>query len=107
MCFELFARGGNWPQTTVTKLRGSAQDTVFAKPEALTFLQVELSCRVAVLLVRLHHRQIVATPSVRTTIAEVKELLHKQIKRKKDVMGFNLAGVCQMLAIVRKQKNVA
>lgn len=67
-------------------------------------VQVELSCRVAVLLVRLHHRQIVATPAVRSTIARVRELLHAQIKRKKDLMGFNLAGANQLLQMIKSQR---
>lgn len=67
-------------------------------------LQVELSCRVAVLLVRLHHRQIVATPSVRAVLGRVKELLHKQIKTKRDMMGFNLAGTTQLIRTLKRQR---
>lgn len=66
--------------------------------------QVELSCQVAILLVRLHHRQIVSTPSVRTVVAEVRELLQREIKKKRDFMGFNLAGVKLMLTSM-KTKN--
>jgi len=73
-------------------------------PTPLLEMQVELSCRVAVLLVRLHHRQIVATPAVRPTLAKVKELLHAEIKRKKDVLGFNLAATNHLLRTLKQQR---
>jgi U3 small nucleolar RNA-associated protein 12 len=55
--------------------------------------RVELLCRVAVLLLRLHLRQLSATPAARGTLAELQGLLRKRVQEVKDLMGFNLAGL--------------
>ena len=71
-----------------------------------TALQVELACRVAVLLVRLHHRQLVATPSVRPVLLKVRELLHSEIRKQKDILGFNLAGTNHLIRLLQERKTL-
>jgi hypothetical protein len=41
--------------------------------------QVELGCRVAVLLVRLHRQQLLATPSARRSLLALHARLHDQV----------------------------
>ncbi|KAK9840307.1 hypothetical protein WJX74_007274 [Apatococcus lobatus] len=54
---------------------------------------VELACRVAVLLVRLHHSQLVATPAARPVMIKLQGLLHSNIQGLRDTIGFNLAAL--------------
>ena len=56
-------------------------------------LQIELCCRVSTLLVRLHHPQLVATPSARQTLIQLQMLLRNRVQGLKDTMGFNLAAL--------------
>lgn len=56
-------------------------------------LQTELCCRVSTLLVRLHHPQLVATPSARPTLIQLQTLLRQRVQGLKDTMGFNLAAL--------------
>lgn len=66
----------------------------------MSYSQVELACRVAVLLVRLHHKQIVATPSARPVLVRVRGLMQTALQKKKDVMGFNLAAIRHLQRLV-------
>ena len=65
---------------------------------------MELSCRVAVLLVRLHHNQLVATPSVRPTLAKARDLLQVALRKKKDTLGFNLAAIHHLQRLKFEQR---
>ena len=56
-------------------------------------LQTELCCRVSALLLRLHHPQLVATPSARPTLIQLQMLLRQRVQGLKDTMGFNLAAL--------------
>lgn len=42
--------------------------------------QVELVCRVGVVLVQLHHYQLVSTLAARPLLIHLKDILHRQIK---------------------------
>lgn len=55
--------------------------------------QVELVCRVAVLLLHLHHSQLVATVSSRPILTSLHEVLKDGVKKLKDTIGFNLAAM--------------
>ena len=46
----------------------------------LIALQVELACRVAVLLVRLHHSQLIATAAARPIMIKLQGLLRSSIQ---------------------------
>ncbi|KAK3043031.1 hypothetical protein RJ639_002599 [Escallonia herrerae] len=55
--------------------------------------KVELVCRVATVLLRLHHNQLVATAAARPVLTLLKDILHERVKECKDTLGFNLAAM--------------
>ncbi|KAF8065837.1 wdr3 [Scenedesmus sp. PABB004] len=55
--------------------------------------QVELSCRVATLLLRLHHAQLTTTPAARATLVGLHTRLRGAVMGLRDVLGFNIAGL--------------
>ncbi|KAK9079343.1 hypothetical protein SSX86_001014 [Deinandra increscens subsp. villosa] len=55
--------------------------------------KVELVCRIATLLLQLHHNQLVATTSTRPLLALLRDILHARVKDCKDTLGFNLAAM--------------
>ncbi|KAL7594219.1 hypothetical protein Lser_V15G28362 [Lactuca serriola] len=55
--------------------------------------KVELVCRIATVLLQLHHNQLVATTSTRPLLALLKDILHAKVKECKDTLGFNLAAM--------------
>lgn len=55
--------------------------------------KVELVCRVATVLLQLHHNQLVATVSARPLLTLLKDILHARVKECKDTIGFNLAAM--------------
>jgi len=54
---------------------------------------IELSTRVAVLLLRLHHSQLVATASARPLLLKLHKRLHPAVQGLKDVLGVNMAAL--------------
>ena len=54
---------------------------------------IELACRAAVLLLRLHHSQLVATSSARHILLNLSKYLRPGIQALKDLAGFNLAAL--------------
>lgn len=58
-----------------------------------TLLQVELGCRVATLLLRLHHAQLTATPSARQTLVDLHKRMRAGVQGLKDTLGFNIAAL--------------
>lgn len=60
--------------------------------------KVELSVRVAVLLLKAHQAKIMASPSTRPTLAKLQVSLRNQVQAFKNVMGFNLAGLQHLSA---------
>ena len=54
---------------------------------------MELSVRVATLLLRLHQQQLVATPAARPTLVSLHRALHGRVRSLKDVLGFNIAAL--------------
>ena len=54
---------------------------------------VELCCRAAALLLRLHHAQLVATPSARGTLVALQKRLRAAAQQLKDTLGFNVAAL--------------
>nr|XP_043613156.1 WD repeat-containing protein 3 [Erigeron canadensis] len=55
--------------------------------------KVELVCRIATVLLQLHHNQLVATTSSRPVLAVLRDILHARVKECKDTLGFNLAAM--------------
>ncbi|KAL3161937.1 hypothetical protein ABBQ38_009019 [Trebouxia sp. C0009 RCD-2024] len=67
-------------------------------------LQTELCCRVSTLLVRLHHPQLVATPSARPTLIQLQTLLRQRVQGLKDTMGFNVAALQHLKRSVKERQ---
>lgn len=67
---------------------------------------IELACRVAVLLLRLHHSQLVATTSARHVLLTLSRYLRPGVQALKDLAGFNLAGLGH-LQRMQKEKTAA
>ena len=67
-------------------------------------LQVELLCRVATLLLRLHMQQLMGTPSARPLLIQLQQLLHQRVQELKDVMGFNLAAMAHLQRGLRERQ---
>ena len=65
--------------------------------------QVELLCRVATLLLRVHMQQLMATPAARPVLTELQGLLRSRVQGLKDTMGFNLAAIEHLRRVVADQ----
>ncbi len=65
--------------------------------------QVELLCRVATLLLRVHMQQLMATPAARPILTELQGLLRSRVQGLKDAMGFNLAAIEHLRRVVADQ----
>eukprot|EP00882_Tetradesmus_deserticola_P029909 GHRQ01033543.1.p2 GENE.GHRQ01033543.1~~GHRQ01033543.1.p2 ORF type:complete len:149 (+),score=67.22 GHRQ01033543.1:491-937(+) len=68
--------------------------------------QVELSCRVATLLLRLHHSQLTATPSARQTLVDLHKRLRAAVQGLRDTMGFNIAALKYMQRLAQENAGV-
>ncbi|CAA0830338.1 transducin family protein / WD-40 repeat family protein [Striga hermonthica] len=55
--------------------------------------KVELVCRVATVLLQIHHNQLTSTVSARPLLSLLKDILHARVKECKDTLGFNLAAM--------------
>ena len=66
-------------------------------------LKVELLCRVATLLLRVHMQQLMATPSARSVLTDLQGLLRSEVQALKDGMGFNLAAIEHLKRVLAEQ----
>ncbi|TXG58421.1 hypothetical protein EZV62_016250 [Acer yangbiense] len=57
------------------------------------YVQVELVCRVATVLLQIHHHQLISTPAARPVLTVLKDILYARVKECKDTLGFNLAAM--------------
>ncbi|MEW5304297.1 MAG: hypothetical protein WDW36_006917 [Sanguina aurantia] len=73
--------------------------------EGLT--RVELCTRVAVLLLRLHHSQLVATASLRPTLLHLQHRLRSSMQGLKDTVGFNLAAMRHLQRLSKSRAGVS
>lgn len=67
---------------------------------------VELVARVAVLLLRLHHSQLVSTPSARPALLALRDKLGPSVRGVKDNLGFNLAALGHVLRAAKERAGV-
>uniref|UniRef100_A0A0D9VPM7 Small-subunit processome Utp12 domain-containing protein n=1 Tax=Leersia perrieri TaxID=77586 RepID=A0A0D9VPM7_9ORYZ len=65
----------------------------YLKEWSLVPLKVELVCRVCLVLLQTHHNQLTTTPSARSILTELKDILYSRVKECKDAIGFNLAAM--------------
>jgi U3 small nucleolar RNA-associated protein 12 len=63
---------------------------------------IELTCRLAALIVRLHYVQLGATSAARGVLLKVRPLLRKRAEEIRDVFGFNLAGLGMLEAHLKE-----
>lgn len=54
---------------------------------------VELLCRIATLLLRLHMQQLMSTPAAKPALVKLQHILRTRVQDLKDVMGYNLAAL--------------
>ena len=62
-------------------------------------MNVPLTCRILFFMLKTHHRQIVASKTMRLMLDNIRGNLRQALKRQKDEMGYNLAA----LRVVRSQ----
>jgi U3 small nucleolar RNA-associated protein 12 len=70
-------------------------------PALLTFLalwaregrNLALTCRVLVFMLKVHQRQVVSSGQLRKVLEDVRVELRGRLKREKEELGFNLAGL--------------
>ena len=93
--------------SVIQKIKAAAlQDALlvlaFDKVTALfTFLRIwaqrqwnmPLTCRILFFMLKTHHKQIVASKKMRTTLDEIGEQLRSALQAQKDEMGFNIAAL--------------
>ena len=66
---------------------------------------VELCSRVAIFLVKTHHRQLVATGSLSTPLRELRRLIRLRLSQSRDTIGYNLAALRAVAKVSQDQKS--
>lgn len=93
--------------SVVQKIKAAAlQDALLVLPfekvtSLFTFLRlwaeqqwnIPLTCRILFFMLKTHHRQIVASKTMRPMLDGIREHLRRTLQRQKDEMGFNLAAL--------------
>uniref|UniRef100_M8C6Y1 WD repeat-containing 3-like protein n=1 Tax=Aegilops tauschii TaxID=37682 RepID=M8C6Y1_AEGTA len=74
-------------------LKISLSNLICTHPDLFVTLQVELVCRVCLVLLQTHHNQLTTTPAARSILTELKYILYGRVKDCKDTIGFNLAAM--------------
>lgn len=72
----------------------------------ISALQAELSCRVATLLLRLHHSQLTATPSARQALVDLHKRLRAAVQGLRDTLGFNIAALKYLQRLAKENAGV-
>ncbi|KAL2554389.1 transducin family protein/WD-40 repeat family protein [Forsythia ovata] len=62
-------------------------------------VKVELVCRVATVLLQIHHNQLVSTVAARPVLTLLKDILHARVKECKYTLGFNLVAMDHLKVI--------
>lgn len=70
-------------------------------------VHAELACRVAVLLTRLHQRQLAGTRAARPALLRLRAQLRPRLQALKDIMGFNLAATAAVKRALAEQRGAA
>ncbi|KAL8806679.1 MAG: hypothetical protein Q9182_001207 [Xanthomendoza sp. 2 TL-2023] len=93
--------------SVIQKIQAAAlQDALLVLPfnqvtALFTFLQIwaekqwniPLTCRVLFFMLKIHHKQIVASKTMRPMLDGIRQHLRRALQRQKDEMGFNLAAL--------------
>lgn len=67
--------------------------------------KVELVCRVAMLLLQIHHHQLISTPSARAILTSLQDVLRSRVKGCKDILGFNLAAMDHLKQLLAERSD--
>lgn len=62
---------------------------IFARRE----MNTPLTCRILFFMLKAHHKQIVASRTMRAALDDIRESLRRSLKRQKDEMGYNIAAL--------------
>ena len=68
--------------------------------------KVELTCKLATLVMRTHADRLSRVPEARKTLVAIRPLLRSRAKEARDIMGFNLAGIKVLENFVRDNAEV-
>jgi U3 small nucleolar RNA-associated protein 12 len=60
---------------------------------ALRSINIPLTCRILFFMLKTHHRQIVASKTMRGMLDEIRVSLRQSLRRQKDEMGYNIAAL--------------
>jgi U3 small nucleolar RNA-associated protein 12 len=60
---------------------------------ALRSMNIPLTCRILFFMLKTHHRQIVASKTMRGMLDEIRVSLRQSLRRQKDEMGYNIAAL--------------
>ena len=63
-------------------------------------LQVELVCRVCLVLLQTHHNQLTTTPAARSVLTELKDILYSRVKVSFDLFAAIYRQLCSNLMII-------
>lgn len=66
-------------------------------------MNIPLTCRILFFMLKVHHRQIVASKTMRTMLDGIRGNLRLSLKRQKDMMGFNMAALKVISAQVKER----
>jgi U3 small nucleolar RNA-associated protein 12 len=72
---------------------------------ALREMNVPLTCRILFFMLKTHHKQIVASRTMRAMLEGIKTNLRKALRRQKDEMGYNIAAL-RVVGMQLKEKSV-
>lgn len=72
---------------------------------ALRRMNVPLTCRILFFMLRAHHRQIVASRTMRADLERIRANLRAALRRQKDEMGFNVAAL-KVVGMQLREKSV-
>ncbi|TVY82729.1 putative WD repeat-containing protein [Lachnellula suecica] len=72
---------------------------------ATKMMNIPLTCRILFFMLKTHHRQIVASKTMKSMLDGIRTNLRQALKRQKDEMGFNLAAL-RVIGAQIKEKGV-
>jgi U3 small nucleolar RNA-associated protein 12 len=71
---------------------------------AMRSMNIPLTCRILFFMLKTHHRQIVASKTMKPMLQGIKDNLRASLKKQKDVIGFNLAALRVISAKVEQKE---
>lgn len=72
---------------------------------AVRSMNIPLTCRILFFMLKVHHKQIVASRTMRTTLDGIRVNLRRSLQRQKDEMGFNAAAL-KVLGMQVKESSI-